>query len=76
MISEAERYDTSHPDLCHCLRWKGQFIDVAWDPTVPACNDGIYWCMFTQTCIGPDGQVAEPYACSNGTRACHGKGRV
>ncbi len=27
------------------------------DPTVPPTNDGLFWCMHTQTCIGPDGEA-------------------
>ncbi len=49
---------------CRLLRWKGMFIDVESDPTVPASNDQIYWCAETLTCLGPDGQVAAPVTCS------------
>jgi hypothetical protein len=76
MITEAERFNTDHPDLCHCLRWKGMFIQVEPDPSVPPTNQGLFWCLYTQTCIGPDGQLAEPGACSSSGRACHGTGRV
>jgi hypothetical protein len=31
--------------------------------------------MHTQTCIGPDGQLAEPGNCSNTIRKCHGTGK-
>jgi hypothetical protein len=30
--------------------------------------------MYTQTCIGPDGQLAEPGNCNNPLRKCHGTG--
>lgn len=76
MISEAERFNVRHPALCHCLHWKGLLVGVEHDPTVPPSNDGLYWCVYTQTCIGPDGQIAEPIACSSPDRACHGKGHV
>jgi hypothetical protein len=33
-------------------------------------SSGIFWCMYTQTCIGPDGQTAEPDHCVAG-RSCH-----
>jgi len=75
MIKESERFNTSHPNLCSALRWKGQFILAEPDPTVPACNDGLFWCLHTQTCIGPDGELAEPGNCSSKTRACHGRGK-
>ena len=61
--------------LCSALRWKGLFIDAERDATVPPCNDGLFWCMHTQTCIGPDGQLAEPGNCSNTVRKCHGTGK-
>ncbi len=57
---------------CRLLRWKGMFIDVETDPTVPPSNDQIYWCSETQVCIGPDGQVAEPASCNPG-RTCYDK---
>ncbi len=75
MRPERERFDISHPDVCPSLRWKGMFIEVEHDPTVPACNDGLFWCMHTQTCIGPDGQLAEPGNCNKKHRACHGTGK-
>ena len=76
MITEAERFETNRPDLCHCLRWKGYFIHVEPDPTVPPSNEGLFWCLYTQSCIGPDGGLAEPGLCSAPGRACYGKGRV
>jgi hypothetical protein len=72
MLSQIqERFDTQNPDLCHCLRWKRQFFTAEPDPTVPASNDGLYWCMHTQKCVGPDGQVAEPGNCSSRGRSCY-----
>jgi hypothetical protein len=73
-VSDAERFNTNHPNLCPALRWKGQFVRVEHDPTVPASNDGLFWCVHTQTCIGPDGGVAEPGNCHSSSRACHGTG--
>ena len=72
---DADRFDTKREDLCPALRWKGQFIEVEHDPTVPPTNDGLFWCMHTQTCIGPDGELAEPGNCSSKFRACHGTGK-
>ncbi|MGB8771947.1 MAG: hypothetical protein WCC92_20200 [Candidatus Korobacteraceae bacterium] len=69
---DADRFDTNREDLCPALRWKGQFIEAEHDPTVPPTNDGLFWCMHTQTCIGPDGELAEPGNCSSKVRACHG----
>ncbi len=50
---DAERFDTTHEDLCPALCWKGQFIEAKPDAAVPPSNDGLFWCMHTQTCIGP-----------------------
>ena len=70
-----DRFNTQHPNLCHALRWKGQFIQAEPDPEIPSAHDGLYWCMYTQTCIGPDGRLAEPGQCSSGWRQCHGSGK-
>jgi hypothetical protein len=75
MISEQERFNTENPNLCPGLRWKRQFYDSEPDPTVQRSNDGNYWGVYTQTCIGPDGKVAEPRACSFPRRKCHGDGQ-
>ena len=72
---DQERFDTSCETLCTSLRWKQQFISAEHDPTVPPSNDGLFWCMHTQTCIGPDGQLAEPGNCSSAERKCHGTGK-
>jgi len=75
MISEADRFNTNHPNLCSFLRWKRQFISAEPDPSVPPSNDGLFWCVQTQTCIGPDGKLAEPGSCSSSRRECHGTGK-
>jgi hypothetical protein len=75
MRCNPERFDINHPDLCSALRWKGQFILAEADANVQSSNDGLFWCMHTQTCIGPDGEVAEPGNCAAKTRACHGTGK-
>ena len=66
---------TKHPHLCHALRWKGQFILSERDPSAQTGTDHNFWCMFTQTCIGPDGMNAEPGLCASPIRACHGTGQ-
>jgi hypothetical protein len=75
MWLDQERFDTSCETLCTSLRWKQQFIGVDHDPTVPPTNDGLFWCIHTQTCIGPDGQLAEPGTCASAGRQCHGTGK-
>ena len=76
MITDAERFNTDRPDLCPYLRWKGQFIWAEHDATVPPTQDGLFWCQYTQTCIGPDGELAEPGNCSSLARPCYGTGRL
>jgi hypothetical protein len=64
---------TSRPkaESCCCkLRWKGMYIDVEPDPTVPNMRDGLFWCSTTMTCLGPDGRVADEESCCEG-RVCH-----
>lgn len=68
---DSERFNTQHPDICPSLRWKGQFISTEHDHSVPPTNDGLFWCIHTQTCIGPDGRLAEPGKCSSLRRKCH-----
>jgi hypothetical protein len=75
MIRNLERFNTNNPNLCSSLRWKGQFILSEPDPNVQSSNDGLFWCMHTQTCIGPDGKLAEPGNCSSRHRSCHGTGK-
>jgi hypothetical protein len=75
MLPDHERFDTAREGLCPSLRWKQQFIGVEHDPTVPPTNDGLFWCLHTQTCIGPDGMLAEPGNCCSQGRACHGTGK-
>ena len=76
MITEAERFDTQRADLCHCLRWKSMFYQAERDPSVQPGNDGLFWCVFTQSCMGPDGELAEPGSCSSPGRQCYDKGYV
>jgi hypothetical protein len=59
-------------ERCGNLRWKGMFIDVSGGPEHPEITDGdrIYWCVYTQNCLGPDGQVADAEACSS-LRSCY-----
>ena len=49
---------------CDGLRWKGMLIDADHDPTVPESNTRIYWCVFSQSPLGPDGAVCKNVALS------------
>jgi len=58
-------------DLCRCLRSKEMYIHIdepGW--SMADSHSGIFWCIHTQNCIGPDGQVVEPQNCTPG-RSCH-----
>ncbi len=64
---------TPHPEFaherCRLLRSKWMFIDAEPDPGVPRSDSGICWCVHTQNCLGPDGQVVGLDHCTPG-RAC------
>ncbi len=57
-------------ERCCCLRSKEMFVHVEPDPAALHSGSGIFWCIHTQNCLGPDGQVAEPESCKPG-RACY-----
>ena len=46
------------------------FVQAEPDPNIPSMSSGIFWCVHTFNCLGPDGQVAEPGACKPG-RGCY-----
>jgi len=71
MSEISDRFNTERPGLCAALHWKRQYIWSEPDPTVPPSNDGLFWCGLTQTCIGPDGKLAEPGNCCSSERGCH-----
>jgi hypothetical protein len=73
MLAHAVRFDRHNPDICPALTWKGQFTPAEPDPTVQSVSDHQYWCVYTQTCIGPDNGLVEPYTCSKKDRACRGE---
>jgi hypothetical protein len=54
---------------CKHIRSKEMFIEVEPDSNVPHMGSGIFWCVYTQNCLGPDGSVAEPEQCTPG-RGC------
>ena len=54
---------------CSRLRWKGLYVDVEPDPTIPNTRDGLFWCSHTMNCLGPDGRVATERNCCEG-RSC------
>ena len=48
---------------CRCLQSKEMFVQAEPDPGIPSMSSGIYWCIHTYNCLGPDGRVAEPKTC-------------
>jgi hypothetical protein len=75
-LTDDERFNPNRQGLCAHLRWKGMFVGSHDDPTVQRGGGGLFWCLFTQNCLGPDGAVAEPGNCDQPGRACYGRGRV
>jgi hypothetical protein len=57
-------------ERCRLLRSKWMFIEAEPDPTVPRSDSGICWCVHTQNCLGPDGDVANMENCKPG-RPCY-----
>ena len=57
-------------ERCRLLRSKWMFIEAEPDPTVPRSDSGICWCVHTQDCLGPDGEIANMENCKPG-RACY-----
>ena len=56
-------------ERCRLLRSKWMFIEAEPDPMVPRSDSGICWCVHTQNCLGPDGQIVNMDNCKPG-RAC------
>jgi hypothetical protein len=56
---------------CEGLRWKGMFIEAAGeeDPNVPHPNTRLYWCVYTQNCMGPDHETVDENTCT-ASRSC------
>jgi hypothetical protein len=71
ILKQSDRFNLEDPQLCPALKWKALFVAAPVDPTLPSTLDHHYWCVYTQTCLGPDGALAEPRPCSAPTRKCH-----
>jgi hypothetical protein len=54
---------------CRFLRSKEMYIHSEPDPTVPSGRSGHFWCVHTQTMIGPDGRPVQQEGC-NSSRMC------
>jgi hypothetical protein len=69
MTDDMQSTETGH-EICRCLRSKEMFIHAEADTRLPSGSSGIFWCIHTYNCLGPDGRVAEPASCKPG-RACY-----
>lgn len=56
-------------ERCEFLRWKGLFVDGSPEPNL-ASGDGLFWCVKTQNCLGPDGMLVDDHECS-AARTCY-----
>ncbi len=46
------------------------FVEADDDPSVPHSNTRIYWCVYSQGPLGPDGEVVDEDTCS-ASRSCY-----
>jgi hypothetical protein len=49
---------------CRFLRSKEMFVQVGSEPTGPHSSSGNFWCVHTQTVVGPDGRFVTDHECS------------
>ena len=49
---------------CRFLRTKEMFFQSEPDPTVLSGRSGHFWCVHTQTVVGPDGKFVTDQECS------------
>jgi hypothetical protein len=59
---------------CHKLRTKQMYINATVDSTAVTLYDpyeaSAYWCVITQTALGPDRQPVRPDDCCEGRDCC------
>ena len=70
-MAELHNLDPNRPNLCPALRSKDMFIWVEPDVDAQRVHSGIFWCLYTQGPLGPDGKLAEPGNCDSSERSCH-----
>lgn len=69
-MPEPTNFQSATQERCRCLRSKEMFVHVEepdWD--LASSGSGIFWCVHTQNCLGPDDHVADPDNCRPG-RGC------
>ena len=56
---------------CEALRWKSMFIETGGEggTDVDDVNGSNFWCVYTQKCIGPDGEAVAKSTCTP-SRSC------
>jgi hypothetical protein len=57
-------------DRCENLRWKGLYVTGEEGQSISGSGDRLFWCVKTQTCLGPDGKLVDDYECSP-ARSCY-----
>jgi hypothetical protein len=70
-MAELHNLDPNRPNLCSGLRSKDMFIWVEPDADTQRVHSGVFWCLYTQGPLGPDGKLAEPGNCDSNERGCH-----
>ena len=54
-------------EVCQCLRAKELYYQA---PEEASAARGPFWCVRTQSLIGPDGQIADTESCRPGRSCC------
>lgn len=62
-MPEPTPQSSDSPHRCRLIRSKWMFIGAEPD-TENRTESGICWCVHTQNCLGPDGQVVTPDNCT------------
>jgi hypothetical protein len=70
-MAELHNLDPNRPNLCSALRTKNMFYQTEPLPDAQNAHTGIFWCLYTQGPLGPDGKLAEPGNCDSNERSCH-----
>jgi len=71
IMAELHNLDPNRPNLCSALRSKDMFVWANHTPDEQRVPTGVFWCLYTQGPLGPDGKLAEPGNCDSSERGCH-----
>ncbi len=55
---------------CDALRWKSMFIATEEESTPETADGSNFWCVYTQNCLGPDGESVSEHTCT-ASRSCY-----